>query len=58
VPLVPARKAFWQQVDESLKPHHLPKPERLKIETAIANRVPKSKTNSNWAGLTSRETVE
>ncbi len=58
VSLVPARKAFWQQVEENLKPHYLPKTERLKIETAIANRVPKSKTNSNWAALTSKETVE
>jgi hypothetical protein len=58
VPLVPARKAFWQQVEENLKPHHLAKSERLKIETAIANRVPKSKTNSNWAALTSKQTIE
>ena len=58
VPLVPARKAFWQQVEESLKLHQLPKPERLKIETAIASRVPKSKTNSNWAALTSKESFK
>ncbi len=58
LPLLPARKAFWQQVEESLEPHHLSKTERLKIETAIANRVPKSKVNPNWAALTSKETVE
>jgi hypothetical protein len=55
-PFPPVREAFWQQVQENLATYQLPRPERLKIEAAIASRVPKSK--AQWAALTSKETVE
>jgi hypothetical protein len=37
LPVVPAPKAFWQQVKENLKLHYLPKPERLKIDDVCCN---------------------
>ncbi len=55
-PFTAVREAFWQQVKENLESHQLPKLQRLKIEAAIARRVPKSK--AQWAALTSKETVE
>jgi hypothetical protein len=55
-PFAPAREAFWQQVQENLEFHRLPKDKRLAIEAAITSRVPKSK--AQWSVLTSKETVE